>query len=79
MSAYSKLLLLVIGMSLTANNVLWIFDGYVYEFLYTVFSSDIFLLGMIFCLIMVEAGTSAARARNRCVCTCQQKSGGDCG
>lgn len=76
-SAYSKLLMLVIGMSLAENHVLWIFDGYLFEFITTVMSSDFFLLGMVFCLILVEAGQSAARSRNRCVCNCRQQAEGD--
>ena len=77
MSVYGKLLMLVIGMSLAYNDILWVFDGYVYKFLLTVLSSDIFLLGMILFLVLVEAGRSAARTRNRCGCRCAEAAGGD--
>jgi hypothetical protein len=66
-SAYSKLLILIAGMSLAYNDILWIFDSYLYDFLHTVFSSDLFLLWIVLMFVLVDAGRSA-QPKNRCSC-----------
>jgi hypothetical protein len=66
-SAYSKLLILVTGMSLAYNDILWIFESYLHGFLHTVFSSDLFLLCILLMFVLVEAGRSS-QPKNRCSC-----------